>query len=178
MLGFWNRPDETSRIIEQDGWLHTGDIARIDADGYVYITGRLKDIIVLANGEKVSPADMELAISLDPLVEQVMVIGEGKSFLSALVVPAREPWKALLTELGKDPDAEASYNDAGVTGIVLQRISNQLHEFPGYAKIRGVALLEEPWSVENGLLTPTLKIKRSQVLARYSDKVKQLYLGH
>jgi len=178
MLGFWNRPDETSRIIEQDGWLHTGDIARIDADGYVYITGRLKDIIVLANGEKVSPADMELAISLDPLVEQVMVIGEGKSFLSALVVPAREPWKALLTELGKDPDAEASYNDAGVTGIVLQRISNQLHEFPGYAKIRGVALLEEPWSVENGLLTPTLKIKRSQVLARYSEKVKQLYLGH
>jgi len=178
MLGFWNRAEETARVIDQAGWLHTGDIARIDDQGYVYITGRIKDIIVLANGEKVSPADMELAIDMDPLIEQVMVIGEGRPFLSALVVPAPDQWKKLLSKLGLDPDSASGYRDAGVVGIVLQRICDQLHDFPGYAQIRAVALIGEPWSVENGLLTPTMKTKRNQVLEQYDSEVKQLYLGH
>ena len=90
MLGFWNRAEETARVIDAEGWLHTGDIARIDDQGYLYITGRLKDIIVLANGEKVSPADMELAIAMDPLIEQVMVmIGEEGLFSPHWWYPSR-----------------------------------------------------------------------------------------
>ena len=178
MLGFWNRPEETARVIDRDGWLHTGDIGKIDARGYVYITGRLKDIIVLANGEKVSPADMELAIAMDSLVEQVMVLGEGRPFLSALIVPEQNQWNKLITDLGLAPESARNYQDHGVVGIVLQRICDQLRDFPGYAQIRAAALLNEPWSVENGLLTPTLKIKRSEVLARYDNEVHRLYLGH
>lgn len=178
MLGFWNRADETARVIDREGWLHTGDIARIDAQGYVYITGRLKDIIVLANGEKVSPADMELAIAMDPLVEQVMVIGEGRPFLSAMVVPERKQWNKLISDLGLVSESARNYRDHGVVGIVLQRICDQLRDFPGYAQIRAVTLLSEPWSVENGLVTPTLKTKRNEVLERYDSEVRQLYLGH
>ncbi|MCB1750852.1 MAG: long-chain fatty acid--CoA ligase [Gammaproteobacteria bacterium] len=178
MLGFWSRAEETARVIDAAGWLHTGDIASIDEQGYVYITGRLKDIIVLANGEKVSPADMELAISMDPLFEQVMVIGEGRPFLAALVVPEQGQWKKLMSELGMEPDSAACYHDAGVAGVVLQRICDRLHDFPGYAQIRAIALLSEPWSVENGLLTPTLKTRRNQVLAHFENEVHRLYLGH
>ncbi|MCB1760458.1 MAG: long-chain fatty acid--CoA ligase [Gammaproteobacteria bacterium] len=178
MLGFWNRPEETARVIDPEGWLHTGDVARIDEQGYVYITGRLKDIIVLANGEKVSPADMELAIALDPLIEQVMVVGEGRAFLSALIVPAREPWQRLSADLGLDPDAAASYRDERVLQQVMARIGAQLREFPGYAQIRAITLLQEPWSVENGLLTPTLKTRRSEVLKHYDDDLQRLYQGH
>ncbi|MCP5406918.1 MAG: long-chain fatty acid--CoA ligase [Chromatiaceae bacterium] len=178
MLGFWNRAEETARVIDAEGWLHTGDIARIDDQGYLYITGRLKDIIVLANGEKVSPADMELAIAMDPLIEQVMVIGEGRPFLSALVVPEQGQWKTLLSDLRLNAGSNSVYRDAGVVGILLQRISEQLREFPGYAQIRAVALLSEPWSVENGLLTPTLKIKRNQIIEHYENEVERLYLGH
>jgi long-chain acyl-CoA synthetase len=178
MLGFWNRPEETARVIDQEGWLHTGDVARIDDQGYVYITGRLKDIIVLSNGEKVSPADMELAISLDPLVEQVMVVGEGRAFLSALIVPAQEPWSRLAAELGLDPGDAASYRDQRIVERVLSRIGEQLRDFPGYAQIRAVTLLQEPWSVENGLLTPTLKTKRSEVIKHYNSDLERLYQGH
>ena len=133
---------------------------------------------MLANGEKVSPADMELAIAMDPLIEQVMVIGEGRPFLSALVVPEQGQWKTLLSDLRLNAGSNSVYRDAGVVGILLQRISEQLREFPGYAQIRAVALLSEPWSVENGLLTPTLKIKRNQIIEHYENEVERLYLGH
>ena len=178
MLGFWNRQAETAQVIDSEGWLHTGDIARIDAQGYLHITGRLKDIIVLANGEKVSPADMEMAIAADPLVEQVMVIGEGKPFLSAILVPAQEQWRVWMNELGRDPDAVANYRDQTIHRHLIERIGEQLHDFPGYAKICALTVIKEPWSIENGLLTPTLKTKRSEVLARYDEDVKQLYQGH
>ncbi|MCP5416880.1 MAG: long-chain fatty acid--CoA ligase [Chromatiaceae bacterium] len=178
MLGFWNRQAETAQVIDSEGWLHTGDIARIDAQGYLHITGRLKDIIVLANGEKVSPADMEMAIAADPLVEQVMVIGEGKPFLSAILVPAQEQWRVWMNELGRDPDAVANYHDQTIHRHLIERIGEQLHDFPGYAKICALTVIKEPWSIENGLLTPTLKTKRSEVLARYDEDVKQLYQGH
>ncbi len=178
MLGFWNREEETARVIDKEGWLHTGDIAKIDDQGYVYITGRLKDIIVLANGEKVSPADMELAIATDPLVEQVMVIGEGMPFLSAILVLQPGQWNTLISDLGLNPDSTTHYRDPGMMGIVLQRICDQLQDFPGYAQIRAVSLQNEAWSVENGLLTPTLKIKRNQILQHYESDVNRLYLGH
>ena len=104
MLGYWNNHAATAKMIDSDGWLHTGDQARI-SNGHVYITGRIKDILVLSNGEKVPPADMEMAISLDPLFEQVLVVGEGRSFLSALVVLSADLWVGLAQEYGARPGA-------------------------------------------------------------------------
>lgn len=174
MLGYWNNHAATAAAIDPQGWLHTGDQARID-NGHIYITGRIKDILILSNGEKIPPGDMECAIALDSLVDQVLVVGEGKSFLAALLVLNKESWFGFAKELGLDPYATESLSNERLESKLVARIRNTLHAFPGYAKIRRVALTLDPWTVENGLLTPTLKVKRPQVLARYGAEVAAMY---
>jgi len=170
MMGYWQKPDATAKAIVVDAeerWLRTGDRAAVDEQGFLRIIGRIKDILVLANGEKVPPPDIEAAIVRNPLFEQTMVVGEGKSFLTALVV--------LNTALEKQARAEHSgdFND-----YLIHLISEQMEDFPGYAKIRKVHICQEDWTVESGLLTPTLKIKRPKILAYYQDAVGQMYAGH
>jgi long-chain acyl-CoA synthetase len=174
MLGYWNNHAATAEIIDSDGWLHTGDQARIDK-GHIYITGRIKDILVLSNGEKVPPMDMELAISLVPAIEQVMVIGEGESFLAAVAVLGQEDWRPLAARFELDADAADSLNNDKLHAFLLREIKGHLKDFPGYAKIRRLILSLEPWTVDNGLLTPTLKVKRAQVLETFADEIKTLY---
>jgi long-chain acyl-CoA synthetase len=174
MMGYWNNHVATTQMIDSDGWLHTGDQARIE-NNHIYITGRIKDILVLSNGEKVPPADMELAIALDPLFEQVMVLGEGQAFLSALVVLDGDFWPGLAQDCGVDPMSRESLTHPKVVGVAMRRIRDSLKDFPGYAKIRRVILLLEPWTVDNGLLTPTLKVKRAKVLERYREEIVALY---
>jgi len=174
MLGYWKNPAATEEAIDADGWLHTGDQARIE-NNHIYITGRIKDVLVLSNGEKVPPADMEMAIALDPLFDQVMVVGEGRAFLSALIVVSPDQWPAFASAHGVDPDSPTSLENDDLTAVVLQRVRSTLKDFPGYAKIRRVELLREPWTVENGLLTPTLKVKRNRVLERYADAISTMY---
>ncbi len=175
MLGYWNNHTATAEMISPDGWLNTGDQVRIDKDGYIFITGRLKDILVLSNGEKIPPSDMEMAIALEPMFEQVMVIGEGHSFLAALIVLDADLWRSFAQELQVDPDDPASLHNKKVISKVISRIRELLHDFPGYAKIRRVHLSLEPWSIDNGLITPTLKIKRNKVLEHLHKDVEQLY---
>lgn len=178
MRGYWNKPEATAAIMEADGWLNTGDTAHISASGHITITGRLKEIIVMSNGEKVPPADMELAIQRDRLFEQVMVYGEGHPYLVALVVVNAEGWQRFAQEVGVRHDMPEALHDVRIEQRALQRITAQLAEFPGYARIRRALLITEPWSIENGLLTPTLKIKRTPVVTRYAEKIAQLYEGH
>ncbi|MDQ6961215.1 MAG: long-chain fatty acid--CoA ligase [Mariprofundaceae bacterium] len=165
MLGYWKNEQATNDCIDAENWLHTGDQARIDDKGFIYITGRLKEIIVLSNGEKVPPSDMEGAITSDPLFEQVIMVGEGKSFLSALVVLNPKISAPMLQS-----------ND--IEKALLQRIAEQTRDFPGYAKIRAVAISPDAWTMDNGLLTPTLKIKRAKVLAYCQDLIDQMYQDH
>ncbi len=178
MLGYWNNPEATKAIISSDGWLNSGDIASIDEQGHVTITGRLKEIVVLSNGEKVPPADMEAAIMRDPLFDQVMLIGEARSYLSVLVVlnPARQ--KDFMTQYGLDGNLDNEQQRQQAEEILLNKVAHQTSEFPGYAKIRRIAVIPEPWSIENGLLTPTLKLKRAKVLEKYKAEVDKLYTGH
>ncbi len=175
MLGYWNNHKATTETIDPDGWLHTGDQARIGESGHIFITGRIKDILVLSNGEKIPPADMELAISLDPLVDQVMVVGEGRPYLTALVVLNPEQWRQVAPGLGLDPEDPVSLNDKVAHAEVLKRIKEALKDFPGYAKIRKVHLTLEPWTIEAGLITPTLKVKRPKVLERFAQEVEAMY---
>ena len=175
MLGYWNNHKATAEVIDPDGWLHTGDQARIGETGHIYITGRLKDILVLSNGEKIPPGDMETAITLDPLFEQAMVIGEGQPYLSALVVLEADHWPGFAQDLGLDPLDPAALNHPDVHKAVLRRIGAALKDFPGYARIRRVCLTLEPWTVDNGLLTPTLKTRRPQVLERFAAEVEAIY---
>lgn len=178
MLGYWDNAGATAEMIDAEGWLHTGDQARVDDQGHVFITGRLKEILVLANGEKIPPADMEMAIVMDPWFEQVMVIGDNRPFLSALIVFNVERWPLEAARLGIDPEAEDALSDERVCAEVLRRVAERIREFPGYAQIRRVACYLEPWTVDAGLITPTLKLRRARVLERCRDDVERLYAGH
>jgi long-chain acyl-CoA synthetase len=178
MLGYWNNPEATRSVLDQDGWLNSGDMARIDKGGRITITGRLKEIIVMSNGEKIPPADMEAAILRDPLFEQVMLVGEGRSYLSVLVVFNSNSWASVSAQHDLDPELHHLIQDDKVEKIVIDRVAHQIREFPGYAKVHRAALVPEPWTVENGMLTSTLKLRRTQVLDRYKDEVSRLYEGH
>ncbi|MBS0423503.1 MAG: long-chain fatty acid--CoA ligase [Proteobacteria bacterium] len=178
MLGYWGNPEATKAVISQDGWLNTGDIASIDEQGHVTITGRLKEIIVLSTGEKVPPADMETAILRDPLFEQVMLIGEARPYLSVLAVLNSTRQQDLFAHYGLTDDLGNEQQKHQLEKILLEKIAAQTSGFPGYAKIRRVAVIHEPWNVENGLLTPTLKLKRAKVMEKYKTEVDSLYTGH
>lgn len=178
MLGYWGNEEATRQVLTEDGWLKTGDKARIDETGHIYITGRIKEILVLSNGEKVSPADMEMAIAMDPLIEQVMILGEQRPYLSALCVLDAERWQEFAVENGLDANNPSVLQDEKTEKLVLERIAGQVRMFPGYAQIRRIYLSLEPWTVDNGLLTPTLKLKRNKVMERLAEPVKELYQGH
>lgn len=173
MQGYWNNQQATDEIIDSDGWLHTGDKAVIE-DGHIRITGRIKDIIVLSNGEKVAPADMEMAISLDPLFEHIMVIGEGRPYLTLICVLNQFPWEELAEQLGVT-SASTSLILPKVKHAVRSRINKRLSGFPGFVFIKKVTLSLAPWSVEDGLMTPTLKIKRKVIETHMSKEIDTMY---
>jgi long-chain acyl-CoA synthetase len=178
MLGYWNDPQKTREAIDGEGWLHTGDVARIDGDGHVYIVGRLKEILVMSTGEKVPPNDLELAIAEDPLFDQAMVVGEGKPHLAALIVLNPEAWRDFARALALDPADPKSVAAPAALQSARKRVDASLHSFPAYARVRELWLTLEPWTVENGLITPTLKLKRPQLEQRYAGEIRRLYAGH
>ncbi len=179
MLGYWKNPEATQAMIDPDGWLHTGDQVKIGPRGHITITGRLKEILVLSTGEKVPPADIEQALSSCPYLEQAMVVGDGKPFLTVLVVPKTGALAEIANNLNLTSiDNKQLAQHPAVCRHLLEQLQPCLQGFPGYARLGGVALIEAAMSVENGLLTPTLKLKRSVILNRYQDQVDALYAGH
>jgi long-chain acyl-CoA synthetase len=176
MLGYWQNEEATRQIISEDGWLNSGDTARIDAHGHVYITGRLKEIIVMSNGEKIAPVDVESAILRDPLFDQVMLLGEAKPFLTVIAVLNADHWNRVRAAKGLPSDLPPG--DARAQALVLERIGAQLKELPGYAQVRRAVVVLEPWTIENGLLTPTMKLKRVKVMERFNAEIDRVYAGH
>ncbi|MCW9024731.1 MAG: long-chain fatty acid--CoA ligase [Gammaproteobacteria bacterium] len=177
MLGYYNQDKATQDIIDSDGWLHTGDVADI-RNNHIYITGRIKDILVLANGEKIPPSDMELAICNDPLFEQAIVVGEGRSFLGVITVLNPDKWKWLAGQLNINISDPLALDNDLVSEKLLEIIADKLSGFPGYAKVYKVKALLDPWTIENNMITPTMKLKRTQILAKYHDVIEQFYQGH
>jgi len=151
MQGYWRNDEATRASVDAEGWLHTGDIAEI-RDNHIYIRGRLKDIVVMSNGEKLSPQDAEFALLHDPIFEQVMLVGEGRPFLMLLAVTHETDEHTL-----------------------IERANAQLKTFPRWVRVRRVIASRDPWSIENGLLTPTLKLKRPLVFARFKEAIEALY---
>ena len=174
MLGYWNNHQATSEVLTEDGWLRTGDKASTDGRSY-YITGRIKDILIMSNGEKIPPVDMEQAIALEPDIEQALIVGEGKSYLTALIVLNGETWPHLAQEHGLDPLKPESLKNKKLIADVQKQVAKALHDFPGYAKVRRVTLLLEPWTIENEMLTPTLKVKRNVVIETYKKEIEAMY---
>ena len=167
---YWQNAAATAQALDADGWLRTGDQARLDEHGRLYIIGRIKEIIVMANGEKVPPADVEHALLSDAWFAQAMVHGEGRPFLVALLVLADE-MQARAAGTG------AVVADAALEGEALRRVRARLSGAASYARVRRVILLREPWTVENGLLTPTLKLKRYRIGERFKEPLEKAYSG-
>jgi long-chain acyl-CoA synthetase len=177
MLGYWKNPTATAAVIDTEGWFNSGDIARMDGDGRVYITGRQKEIIVMSNGEKVPPGEIEAAIGRDPLFAQVMLVGEGKPYLSLLAVLNPEQWEKFAAEKGFARDA-GQLQTKSVQSALLARVAAQTrNEFPGYAQVRRITASFEPWTIDNGLLTPTMKLCRNRVAERSRDEIEAMYSG-
>jgi long-chain acyl-CoA synthetase len=174
MSGYWGHPQATREAIDGEGWLHTGDLAELE-DGTIRIRGRRKEILVTSSGEKVPPADMELALTLDPLFDQALVLGEGRPYLAALLVLNPEVWGQVSADLALDPADPASLTDVRALRHAQQRVRERLKGFPGYAQVRALQLLLEPWTVANGLLTPTLKVKRERLETRFDGVIQALY---
>ena len=177
MLGYWKRPADTREAIEDDGWLHTGDVAEMH-EGRLYIRGRIKDILVMSCGEKVPAGDLERAITNDPLFEQALVVGEAKPFVAALVVLEPDAWRALAAGLSLAPEDPSMLRNQRAKRAIIKRIAERLREFPAHAQVRRVQLLLEPWTIDNGLLTPTMKVKRGEVGRHFSAEIQELYAGH
>lgn len=177
MLGYWNNHKATSQTVDADGWLHTGDKARIADSGQIYIIGRIKDILVLSNGEKIPPADIEAAIISSGIIDQALVVGEGQPYLAAILVINGEKWPQIAQKLGLDPLLNDSLKTKELHQHFVRLLRQWLYAFPSYARIRRVHLTLQPWTIENGLLTPTLKVKRPLVLERFSKEVKEMYQG-
>ncbi len=175
MNGYWNRPADTKAVFTEDGWLRTGDQADIFSDGHIRIKGRIKEIIVTSTGEKVPPADLEQALESDHLVSQAMVVGENRPYIAALVVLNAQEWKKLAAELKLDAEDPLSLETRAARQAVLRRVKAAAAGFPNYAVPRQVRLFLEPWSIENGLMTPTLKLKRGPMRIRFADAIESLY---
>ncbi len=188
MDGYWKRPEETAGALV-DGWLRTGDMGRLDSDGYLQIGGRLKEIIVLSTGKNVAPLHVEERLCQSPFISQAVVAGDGKSALSALIVPDFARVRAWLSERGaeegrggrggavvcEDPTDEDLAKDPQVKGLIREEIRRLSAGLADYEQVRKFALLPRPFSADHGELTPTMKIRRKKVLEKYAGLVDSLY---
>lgn len=175
MKGYWKRPEDTAKTVAPDGWLGTGDQAEIVEKGRIRILGRIKEIIVTSTGEKVPPGDLELAITADPLLEQAFVVGENRPFIACVAVVQAEEWRQLALQLGLDANDPASLGAPAAERAVLARIERHTASFPRYAVPRAVHLVREPWTIENTFMTPTLKLKRNNLMAHYTEAIEMMY---
>lgn len=174
MKGYWKRPEDTAKILGADGWLGTGDQADI-VNGRIYIKGRIKEIIVTSTGEKIPPGDLELALLADPLLEQAFVVGENRPFIACVAVLNPGEWQRLAADLGLNPQAADSLNHPSVHRAVLARIEKNTASFARYAVPRTVHLTLTPWTIENTFMTPTLKLKRNNLMAHFAEAIEGMY---
>ena len=176
MQGYWGDAKATEAAL-RDGWLHTGDIGEMDSDGYITITDRKKDIIVNSGGDNVSPARIEGRLTLEPEIAQAMVYGDRRPFLVALVVADEDYLRAWGKEPSKRANPAALLGDPGLReelGRVLERVNAGLSQVE---RVRRFAVAAEPFSIENGQLTPTLKVRRHKVIDAYAEVLETLYAG-
>jgi long-chain acyl-CoA synthetase len=175
MLGYWNRPDDTADAI-RDGWLMTGDLGQLDSDGFLRITGRKKELIVTSGGKNIAPVYLENLLVEDPLIGQAIVIGEGRSYLTALIVPNPEALHTAIIErqIPIQSVAEA-LRHPDVLALFRQRIDACLADMADCEKVQKFMLLGRGFTLELGELTPTLKLRRAIIHQHFADEISRLY---
>jgi long-chain acyl-CoA synthetase len=177
MQGYYNRPDETRAVMTADGGFRTGDLGCLDDDGYLYITGRIKEQYKLENGKFVVPSPLEEKLKLSPFISNVMIYGDNKPFNVALVAPnldALKEWAAHEGIGGADKELVESEK---VRAKIKEEIDKHSAAFKGYERVRAFTLVSEDFTTQNGLLTPKLSLKRHSVLQKWGKDISRLYEG-
>ena len=176
MKGYFNNEAATAEVIDGEGWFHTGDIGIIDVDGFVKITDRKKNIIVLSNGKNVAPQPIESELVQSPFISQIMVVGSERKNLAALIVPNFDALKTWAAENSIDTgDLSAMLQTREVQQHIQSEIRNRLTDFADFEQVRRFVLLEKEFSQEADEMTPTLKLKRNVIVERYSDAIEGMY---
>ena len=176
--GYYKSEEQTKETFDEDGWLHTGDLAEIDEDGFVKIIGRKKEILITSAGKNIAPVEIEDLVKPHPLIGQVCVVGDGKKFLSALIVldgdGGAETWAS-------ENGIEYSLKDMAKNEKVLQAVQEQVDEANSQvANVQGIkkfVILDKEWTDSSGELTPTLKLKRNVIAEMYNDEIESMYEG-
>jgi long-chain acyl-CoA synthetase len=174
MQGYWRDPEGTAAAI-RDGWLHTGDIGVIDGDGYLQITDRKKDIIVFSGGDNVSPARVEGFLCLEPEIGQAMVQGDRRPHLVALLVPDADFIRDWARRVGRPSDLAALANDPQLHHALMAAVDRVNAKLSPIERIRRFAIAAEPFTTDNAMLTPSLKIRRHKIRERYGETLDRLY---
>lgn len=176
MQGYLNKPDETAKVVDEDGWYHTGDVGYEDEDGHFYITDRLKDLFKLSNGKYVAPLQIESLLKQSPLVSQAVVVGSGRKQVGALIVPDWETLKQTLKDEGIA--AEGSREVLCDNPQVVKRVQRDAVEFTrevnDYERVKRVYLLPREFSIDKGEMTPTLKIKRGVIDEKFEEAIDEI----
>jgi len=176
MKGYLNKPRETSAVLDQDGWLHTGDLGRVEDDGNVVVTGRIKDIIITSYGKNIAPIPVEERIARSPYIEQAVIFGERRKSLVALVVPNREEIERYALEHDVRWDAyDVLLEHYEIRELLEGEIEQANGESASYERVTEFGLLAEPFGLENAMLTPSLKLRRGVIAETYAARIEALY---
>jgi long-chain acyl-CoA synthetase len=176
MRGYHNRREETKGVLSEGGALRTGDIGYLDEDGYLFITGRIKEQYKLANGKYVSPAPLEERLKLSRFIADVMIYGDNRLYNVALIVPDDEAVRAWAVEAKQDAgNREALRRNSALLAKIAGEIAALSTGFRGYERVGAFTLLSEPFTEENGMLTPSMKLKRRNVVERWRAEIERLY---
>ena len=176
MKGYFNNEAETAEVIDAERWFHTGDIGIIDEDGFVKITDRKKNIIVLSNGKNVAPQPIESELVQSPFISQIMLIGNERKNLAALIAPNFDALKAWASENNVEAtDIPAMLQASEVQQLIQRDIRSRLTDFADFEQVRRFALLEQEFSQEADEMTPTLKLKRNVIIEKYADVIEGMY---
>ena len=175
MQGYWNNPEDTAETIDAQGWLHTGDVGFIDDDGHVFITDRKKDIIVNSGGDNISPQRVEGFLTLEPEIAQAMVYGDRRPHLVAVLVPD----DAVLRDITRAEGAAADLKTLASHPEVRRRLGDAVkkanRELSSFESIRRFIVADQPFTIENAMLTPTLKVRRHVIMQRWGEDLKKFY---
>lgn len=176
MVGYWNNPEATATAIDADGWLHTGDVGYVDTDGYLVITDRIKDIIVTSGGKNIAPAPIEGLILADPLFEHAVVLGDNRPYVTLLVRPHLPALEDLAHQLQLTfAEAAELPTRPEIMEEIRRRVALLTDKLPSQERVKDIRVMLEELTLDNGLLTPTLKVKRRQVEERFGALIEEMY---